>query len=479
MFDRPMDSLECVKREGFQMKRMATLIVLMCALVLISGCSGSPEPKAADVKTPVSSSSARGQNVDDIALRFEKAGFTNVAREPMGDLIIGLLHGEGDVEEISIDGNIEFEEGDAHNPDAKVVIRYHSYPANNDATESPESPANSDGPSDEAAADADANASADSALAQTELSSESSSSVSSGSDQESTEAAGDEKAEREKLAKECSTKTADQAWEIADKAGYSVKLLDKDGFDLGAAWDDEAEGKKIADSKVIEAKFEEATGFFGTSKAELTLDYSVKKTMKGCKGETAEHALGLAEIYSWDATFVDGDGNDVTERMRDYSVPKSLAKAQVTKVSVSSGESSDTPSVEFTLDYFAVITAENNSDLAAILAFGDPGDPQIAKFAEKYDGAVIEFDGCIQSLSNHEGAKTRYDLLIGAGDYDPNSMYGPNFQFNDVNMYDLHLTGNVPDSLKVGMNVRVRAQVVEYSDMTQLFELDPVETEVR
>lgn len=128
-----------------------------------------------------------------------------------------------------------------------------------------------------------------------------------------------------------------------------------------------------------------------------------------------------------------------------------------------------------------VLTVENNADLAALVAITDPAAPAVAEFAATYRGRTIEFDGNILSMMNHGTYSTRYDLLIGTGDYNETASSGPNFKFEDVNIVnDLHLTGsNVPDAVGVGDNLRIVARVGDYNDTQQLLFLKPVSTEVR
>ena len=64
---------------------------------------------------------------------------------------------------------------------------------------------------------------------------------------------------------------------------------------------------------------------------------------------------------------------------------------------------------------------------------------------------------------------------MGAGDYDPNHVIGPSFQFENVNYYDLGLdTLLLEEKIKVGKNVRIVAKVVEFNSDNTLFYLDPV-----
>lgn len=126
------------------------------------------------------------------------------------------------------------------------------------------------------------------------------------------------------------------------------------------------------------------------------------------------------------------------------------------------------------------LTIENNRDLANILSLKDPSDPSVAIFATQYKGQTIEFDGCILSMTNHGSYKTRYDILIGSGDYDKNSVLGPNFRLTDVNSTDMKLGSLYPeDILKTGKNVHIVATVKSYNPNTTIFELDIISVAVR
>lgn len=123
---------------------------------------------------------------------------------------------------------------------------------------------------------------------------------------------------------------------------------------------------------------------------------------------------------------------------------------------------------------------ENSEDLAALVA--DPADcsDTIEAFASKHRGIIIEFDGNIATMNKHAANDTRYDILILAGDYSESSAIGPNFQFQDVGIFELHLTGsNVPDSIGAGINLRIIATVRDFDRATCRFFLKPVSTEVR
>jgi hypothetical protein len=128
-----------------------------------------------------------------------------------------------------------------------------------------------------------------------------------------------------------------------------------------------------------------------------------------------------------------------------------------------------------------ILTAENNAEFAALLALKEPAAPSVGEFAAKYGGRTIEFDGAITAMGHHGDYETRYDILVGAGDFSETTWSGPNFQFNDVNITsDLRLSGlNIPDAIGIGDNLHVVARIGDYDSTKELFFLEPVSTEVR
>lgn len=133
-----------------------------------------------------------------------------------------------------------------------------------------------------------------------------------------------------------------------------------------------------------------------------------------------------------------------------------------------------------TSDADAVLTPANSPELAALLEVGNTCDPAIGSFVSANAGRTISFDGSIGRMDPHEGASTRYDILLGAGDFSTTSAPGPAFQYRDVNTtYDLHYEGAVPDTIGAGTNLTITATVDEYNSQQCLFQLSPVTTVVR
>lgn len=162
----------------------------------------------------------------------------------------------------------------------------------------------------------------------------------------------------------------------------------------------------------------------------------------------------------------DGDGNEATTDIEEGE--------PIVEESVNSSATEASGALD------EILTIENCDDLKALLALKDPFDPFVKEFVTKYKGRTIEFDGSIAYMSNHGNYNTRYDILIYAGDYSETSVSGPNFQFVDVNMFDLNFVGdNIPDYIGAGDKIHVVAKVGKYNENSGLFELKPIETEIR
>lgn len=141
--------------------------------------------------------------------------------------------------------------------------------------------------------------------------------------------------------------------------------------------------------------------------------------------------------------------------------------------------SSASPEADQT-DADQVLTVANNKEFADLLSVSDYCDGSIGRFASKYAGKVIEFDGSISDMFNHGDYDTRYDILLGPGGKGPETVIGPAFKFEDVNIVDLNFTGaKAPDYVGAGDRLHLVAEVGEFDPEQCLFFLEPVSTEVQ
>lgn len=129
-----------------------------------------------------------------------------------------------------------------------------------------------------------------------------------------------------------------------------------------------------------------------------------------------------------------------------------------------------------------ILTVENCEALASMIAVKAEIDDSYKTFAETYKGETISFDGCITYVVNHNDYKTRYDILLSAGDYvDANTANpGPVFKFEDVSTNGLGIEElYLPSFVAAGSNVRVTAKVDSFDAERGVFYLRPVLVEER
>ena len=77
-------------------------------------------------KAPINAEDFKGKDYKVAVSEMTDAGFTDVETLPLYDLTIGLFKREGEVEEVSINGNSAFLLGEIYNRDDKVIITYHT-----------------------------------------------------------------------------------------------------------------------------------------------------------------------------------------------------------------------------------------------------------------------------------------------------------------------------------------------------------------
>lgn len=176
--------------------------------------------------------------------------------------------------------------------------------------------------------------------------------------------------------------------------------------------------------------------------------------------------LLLAIVGGIASTLRGGDDKDP----RSASTPTAVASDNPSETPTPTPEESDADQV---------LTVANNKEFAALLRV-DSCDESIGRFADKYEGKTIEFDGSIVDMANHGDYDTRYDIVLGPGNKGPETVVGPAFKFEDVNIFDLNLThANKPNYISAGNRLHLVAEVGKYNPNQCLFFLGPVSTEVR
>lgn len=99
------------------------IIAIIMLSVFLTACGN----KADMVETPADILLERGRNYKEVIEDFEDKGFTNIRTETIEDLVYGRSFRDGEVEQISVGGDIAYESGVRVPADTEVIIRYHTF----------------------------------------------------------------------------------------------------------------------------------------------------------------------------------------------------------------------------------------------------------------------------------------------------------------------------------------------------------------
>jgi hypothetical protein len=219
--------------------------------------------------------------------------------------------------------------------------------------------------------------------------------------------------------------------------------------------------------------------------------------MPDVKGKKLDAATAVIEKGGFDGEIdVDGGGIvvesnwEVCEQTPDPGHP--ISKAPVLRVKracpreapptndverTQAEPATESPDTDASPPAARVLTPRTNRDLRAVLRVSDYCDDAVGRFARKYGGRTIRFNGSVVHLVNHGNYKTRYDILIAPGSKGPETTTGPALQFRDVSVFDLELTGpDNPDSVSAGDRFQFTAIVEDFNAKGCLLQLDPVAT---
>ena len=106
------------------MTKMRKVFGVFLLVFLLTACGGGKVDK---VETPSGMNMQRGRNYKEVIEDFQDKGFTNIRVEPIEDLVFGWVVKNGEVEEISVGGDKNYDPGVWVPEDTEVVIRYHTF----------------------------------------------------------------------------------------------------------------------------------------------------------------------------------------------------------------------------------------------------------------------------------------------------------------------------------------------------------------
>lgn len=395
------------------------------------------------MQIPSSPSHQEGKNFEDVVIEFQESGFTNIKTEPIEDLILGWLTEDGEVEEVSVGGSIDYSANEWVDSDTPVIIRYHTFPLNAESLKDVSSSNTSQTAHDNNITETNA---------QTLL----------------------------YHGVQFSFPTYYNIHETLEdgnllyypeREDYYSSLyfeflpldLDQDAFVANRAQGAEESMKNLGDITIIYSRATTVAGF-------PAWQYSLINT-------DDDYTLNFSSIYIPNERSIVLCFQFIEDRdQSNYNYAKDFETMLETAIAIDT----DSDIEDLSDDGPQVFTVENCEELAEILTLKDPMDSKIESFARRYKGEIIEFDGNTAYVSHHGSYNTRFDFLIYAGDYSETSVSGPSFQFSDVSYHDLHLTGsNVPDAFGIGLNIHVIARVEDYNSFNGLFQLTPISITMR
>ncbi|MDZ4179905.1 MAG: hypothetical protein U1E29_11860 [Coriobacteriia bacterium] len=109
------------------MKKLIALALAVLVTAPLVACGTADQPSDT-VAMPESSSELKGEHYQDVMTRLEAAGFTSIETSTIDDLVLGWLTKDGEVEVVSVDGATDFAAGSRFPRNARIVIRYHTFP---------------------------------------------------------------------------------------------------------------------------------------------------------------------------------------------------------------------------------------------------------------------------------------------------------------------------------------------------------------
>ncbi len=80
-----------------------------------------------EISVPITSKELKEMQYKDAEKIFTEVGFVNIKCEPMNDLITGWLNKDGEIEQVTINGEKRFDTEDCYRPDVEIIIKYHTY----------------------------------------------------------------------------------------------------------------------------------------------------------------------------------------------------------------------------------------------------------------------------------------------------------------------------------------------------------------
>lgn len=109
------------------MKKIVSVLLACIMVMTLVGCGGNSNKHEGEAKTPSGSSVQKGRDYHKVVDDFKSKGFKNIKTEKLEDLITGWMTKDGEVEEVSVGGDVDYSPDEWVPADTEVVIKYHTF----------------------------------------------------------------------------------------------------------------------------------------------------------------------------------------------------------------------------------------------------------------------------------------------------------------------------------------------------------------
>ncbi|MGL5086042.1 MAG: DUF4839 domain-containing protein [Clostridium sp.] len=109
------------------MKKIISVIFTCIMVLALVGCGENSNKHEGEAKTPSGSSVQKGKDYNVVVDEFKSKGFNNIKLEKIEDLITGWMTKDGEVEAVSIGGDVDYSEDEWISADTEVIIKYHTF----------------------------------------------------------------------------------------------------------------------------------------------------------------------------------------------------------------------------------------------------------------------------------------------------------------------------------------------------------------
>jgi hypothetical protein len=108
------------------MKKIVSVLLACIMVMTLMGC-GANSKHEGEAKTPSGSSVQKGRDYHKVVDDFKSKGFKNIKTEKLEDLITGWITKDGEVKEVSVDGDVDYSPDEWISADTEVIIKYHTF----------------------------------------------------------------------------------------------------------------------------------------------------------------------------------------------------------------------------------------------------------------------------------------------------------------------------------------------------------------